>query len=256
MEVTIDLFPGDYGTFHEILGQDSITVLGRPATRWVLVAPDGRTYQYVVQMGDVAEFGPTLVARTTGAPEDLDLAMAVLDKMVVRMTMADPPPGASSAEPYIDGQPIAAEATEDDFRLELAVDQDRYRAGQPILAEVTLTHLGGEPVLISGSGHSLIGTTVRQLDGPIYPGMAFTTDCVAYDIGPGAPMRSAFGKSGSFDGDEPLAEWYEAYFRDPLLRLPPGRWELVAATSFTVGDDCGSGREVSLRTTVEIVVEP
>lgn len=257
VELTIEVIDSSYGTVYEIVALDSITVLDRPAGRWIIDTPQGRLYEYEVALGDPSsESGPTLVARTS-APEDLDLAMAVLDELMARITMADPPPGASSDQPYLAASPASAEATEADFRLELTVEQDRYRAGQPILADATLTYLGDGPVRLWGSGSALVGTTVRQLDGPIDPGMAFTTDCVAYEIDPDAPMHVEFGKSGGFDTDEPLADFYEAYFRDPLLRLPPGRWELVASASFTVGgDDCGAGPGVSVRATVEIVVEP
>ena len=258
VEITLDVFGSAYGTVYEVVASDSVTVLDRPAGRWLIDEPAGRVYEYIVALGNpAADAGPTLVARTT-ASEDLDLAMAILDELVPRISMAAPPPGAESDDPYITAPPVSSQTTEGDFRLELRVSQERYRAGQPIVADATLSYLGDvETVRLFGSGTGILGTTVRQLDGPIDPGGASTTDCVAYEIGPGAPIRTSFGKSGGFDADDPLAEFYEAYFRDPLLRLPPGRWEVSAWAGFTVGgDDCGAGPSVALSATVEIVVEP
>jgi hypothetical protein len=258
VELVVELVPGEYGTFYEVVSSDSVMALDRPATRWILEVPDGRLYEYVIQLGEVSEFGPNLIARTTASPEDLDLAMAVLDELVPRISMAPAPPGAASDDPYITAPPVSSQTTEGDFRLELRVSQDRYRAGQPIVADATLSYLGdAETLRLWGSGMGVVFTTVRQLDGDIDPGLAMTTDCVAHEIGPDAPIHRPFDKSGSYGQDDPNLEFYEAYFRDPLLRLPPGRWEIRATASFTVGgDDCGAGPDGSLGTSVEIVVEP
>jgi hypothetical protein len=258
VEITVSLFPGDVGTFGEVVAWDSVTVMERPATRWILGDEAGRTYQYVIQLGPIAETGPTLVASTTAEPGDVDLAMAVLDGIVARMTLADPPPGATSDAAPITAPAVSATVDGDGFRLGLVVEQDRYRAGQPILADATLTWLGPAPsVRVFGSGSGIVFTGVRQLDGPVDPGMGATSDCVPYDIVADDPLVHAFGKSGGFGGDDPLAAWYEAYFRDPLLRLPPGRWEVWARASGTVGgEDCGDGPGLGLSVRVEIVVEP
>ena len=86
------------------------------------------------------------------------------------------------------------------------------------------------------------------MDGTIEHGWATTTDCRPHELAPGEPMRRPFAKSGSWSADDPSAEFYEAYFRDPLLRLPPGRWEITAVTGFTAGgDDCGDGQPAASR---------
>jgi hypothetical protein len=182
----------------------------------------------------------------------------VLDEMMERLTFAVAPPGASSENPPIEALSISMRDTTGDFRLDLVVEQDRYRAGQPIQANATLTYLGSAPsVTLWGSGTGILGIGARQLDGPIDPGGASTSDCVAYELTPDEPMRAETGKSGGFSADDPLADFYEAYFADPLLRLPAGLWEIAAGAGFTVGgDDCGAGESVSLTAPVEVTVEP
>ena len=258
VEITMTLVDGDYGTFEGVVGWETLTLIDRPATRWVVETDGVRRYEYVVQLGEIPETGPNLVVRTTAEPADLELAMAVLDELVPRISFAQPPPGATSDNPYITAPPASAEATEGDFRLELVVQQERYRAGQPIIADVALTYVGAQPsVTLWGSGTGVVGTRLRQLDGDISHGWTATTDCHAYEVEREVPLRRPFGKSGSFDADGPLATFYEAYFRDPLLRLPPGRWEITAVTGFTIGgDDCGVGPGGDLEVSVEIVVEP
>lgn len=260
VDLSIRIFDGGYGiTSEEIVGEETLTLVNRPVTRWELAGPDGRTYQYVVLLGEISELGPNLVASThVGPGGDYELARAVLDGMMDRLTFAVPPPGAVSQNPPIEAASISATDAMGDFRLDLVVEQDRYRAGQPIQANATLTYLGTDPsVTLWGSGTGILGIGARQLDGPIDPGGASTTDCVAYELTPDEPMRAEAGKSGGFSADDPLAAFYEAYFADPLLRLPPGRWEISAWASFTAGgDDCGAGNSVALTAPVEITVEP
>jgi hypothetical protein len=258
VEITLEVVEGDYGKLAGRDAWETLTLVGRPATRWLVDNGGERTYEYVIQLGETAESGPHLVARTVMAGEDMDVTMAVLDRLVRLISFAPAPPGASSTRAAISAPPVSAEATEGDFRLELDVQQERYRAGQPVIADITLSYLGDETsVDLWGSGLGVVGSRLRQLDGSIEHGWATTTDCRPHPITPGEPLHKPFAKSGSFSPDEPLAEFYEAYFADPLLRLPPGRWELTAVTGFTVGGgDCGEGPSIDLEVSVEVVVEP
>ncbi|MDQ3691298.1 MAG: hypothetical protein M3406_14960 [Chloroflexota bacterium] len=259
IDISITVLDGDYGSFNEIVGAETLTLMGRPVTRWELEDEGGRTYQYIVLLGEISELGPNLVASTHVGPEsNYELARAVLDGMMERLTFAVPPPGAASQNPPIEATSISATDAMGEFRLDHVVEQDRYRAGQPIQANATLTYLGTDPSVTQwGSGTGIVGIRIRQLDGPIDPGGASTTDCIAYELTPDEPMRVQFGKSGSFADDDPLAEFYGAYFADPLLRLPPGRWEISAWASFTAGgDDCGANSSIYLTAPVEITVEP
>jgi hypothetical protein len=100
-------------------------------------------------------------------------------------------------------------------------------------------------------------TTVRQLDGAIDPGFAMTTDCRPHEVERNTPLHVPFTKVGSFSGDDPLASFYDAYFRDALLRLPPGRYEVQATAQFLLGGEgCVGATDISLQTSVEILVEP
>jgi hypothetical protein len=259
VEITVGITEGDSTTMGEVLGFETLTLLQRPATRREIAGPDGPIYQYVVYLGGTDVGGPNLVATThAGASDDHQLAKAILDEMMGRITMSAPPPGASSTNPPIQAEPISTTDTDGDFRLELVVEQDRYRAGQPIVADAILTYLGPEAELtLRGSGTGLIGFGIGQVDGPIHVNPVFTTDCAPHQISRDAPLWVEFAKSGSLSNDDPNYAFYTGYLADGLLRLPPGRWRITAGAGFTAGgDDCGAGDAVSLTTTVEILVEP
>lgn len=251
VEIVVDIRPGSFGwVYEDPTSWDSITLFDRPGTRYVV----GDTYAYSVQLGDLPDQGPTFSASTGADP----LSRAVLDQLMARMSFSTPPPGAESDLPDIVAPPATAEGEANGLRLELTVDQERYRAGQPILADATLTYLGpDDSIRIWGSSMGPVFTGVRQLDGPIDPGGASTSDCVARELIRGEPLREAFSKSGSFADDDPLADFYRAYFGDALLRLPPGRWQITATAAGTLGgEDCGAGPGLDLSVSVEIVVEP
>jgi hypothetical protein len=257
VEVSISVVDSGHGTFRDVVGLETLTLLDRPATRWELENADGRVYQYIVQLGETAEAGPNLVASTHVLEAgQYELAKAVLDGMMERIGNASAPPGASSSNPPIEDDPVTATDSAGDFRLDFTAEQDRYRAGQPILADAVLTYLGDAPVAVWGSGMGIVGFSLRQIDGPLDPGGAATTDCVRNEVSPERPMWVEFVKSGSFSGGDPNAALYEAYFTDHLLRLPPGRYEVTAGAGGSIGDDCGAGEPLSLETRVEITVEP
>ncbi|MFN2483478.1 MAG: hypothetical protein ABR509_00880 [Candidatus Limnocylindria bacterium] len=151
--------------------------------------------------------------------------------------------------------PLGDSDEERSFRLDFQVDRERYVAGEPINAHAVLTYLGPDTVTLRGPGTGLIGFGVDQLDGPITIFSASTTDCAPHVLEAGRPMIQPFQKSGGFSPDDPNVEFFEAYFRDPVLRLPSGSWELVAGAGFYIGD-CGPGDvQVSLTTSVRIEVE-
>lgn len=248
--ITISIIEGSYGTYQEVSSWDSITLFEHPGSRWII----GDGYQYVVSLGDVPDFGPTLLASTGSDP----LSRAVLDQLMLRTSFSTPPPGAVSDEPDISAHPVSSEARNGDFLIQLTVEQDRYRAGQPILADAWLTYTGAEDrETLWGSGMGVLFTTVRQVDGAIDPGFAMTTDCVPHEVERNTPLHVPFTKVGSFSGEDPLASFYDAYFRDALLRLPPGRYEVQATAQFLLGGEgCVGATDISLQTSVEILVEP
>ena len=223
VEITVDIGDSDYDLISEAVGWETLTLFDRPATRWLRAVGGMMRYEYIVDLDGNPESGPNLVARTVATDDDLGLAMAVLDRLVETISFAQPPPGASSPNPPISAEPISAEAAEGNFHLELLVQQGRYRAGQPIIADLTLTYLGPEPTMtLWGSGMGVIGARLRQID---------RTSSMAGRRRPTAgPTRSRAQSrcGGSFPRRAPttprirMPRSTRCYFQDPLLRFPAG----------------------------------
>ena len=143
------------------------------------------------------------------------------------------------------------------FRLEFEVERARYTAGEPIDAHATLTYLGDAPAIEArGSGSGLVAFSVKQVDGDVEVGPAMTDDCAQYRLVADEPVLIPFEKSGGFSPDDPNADFFETFFADPVLRLPPGTWELTAAADFYVGDCGAANPQVTAQTSLRIVVEP
>jgi hypothetical protein len=151
-------------------------------------------------------------------------------------------------------QPIQAEAADGEFRLVLKAASARSAFGAPIALVTELHYVGREPkVQLAGSGSGLVIVSMSQLDGPLEIGGAATADCQRYVIAPGLPMVRPYVKAGGWDGDDPNAAFYRAFFADPLLRLPRGTWRFFATGEFYIGDCPGPLHK--LNATLDLVVE-
>jgi len=158
--------------------------------------------------------------------------------------------------PALAGDPVNASDTDGVFTLLLEAEQDRYRAGQPLGIDASLTYSGPDDEITAlGSGSGLIGFSVQRTSPAITISAVSTSDCRPYQLTRDAPVAYPFIKSGGFSADDPQASFYEAYFADEQLRLPAGEWTISAGGSFYSGGDCGDDLH-ELTASVTIIVEP
>jgi hypothetical protein len=146
--------------------------------------------------------------------------------------------------------PMARDADES-FELLLQVGSTRYTANQPIDLSATLAYLGPEAGIdLAGSGSGLISFSAKQLDGRLQIGGAQTSDCKAYRLNRGQPLEVPYMKSGAWSNDDPDAAFYQAFFKDPVFRLPPGRWQIFATAEFyekeCPGESHGLGADLTI----------
>lgn len=153
-----------------------------------------------------------------------------------------------------EAQPPVEERTQDEaFELVLRLPRLSWTEGEPIEAEATLTYRGPQPVIrVFGSGSGLVLFALAQVGGVIQIGPAATADCVPRVLERGVPLVVPYKKSGGFSATDPNAAWYRAFFADPLLRLPEGRWELSALAEGYTGAGCG---DVSHRLSVSVELD-
>jgi hypothetical protein len=145
--------------------------------------------------------------------------------------------GCAPAEPEpIDG-PTEAAASDGPFSLVATLPRLDWTAGEPIEIDVAIAYAGAGQATVAGSGGGLAALGVRSPDGRIDTGVAMQSDCARYHLAPG-PNPVEAGKSGGWDGNDPNAAWYEAFFARPGLFLPAGDWVLVVEATFAE-EDCG-----------------
>jgi hypothetical protein len=130
------------------------------------------------------------------------------------------------------GGPIVVEGRQDGFLLSLRVSGDTVDAGAPIGIDAILTWDGpAVRATVWASGSGVVSFGLRQLDGDIALGGAMTADCAVHEFDRLTPVAIPFRKSGGFSEDDPNADFYRAFFADPILRLPAGRWRVSAIAS-------------------------
>lgn len=134
---------------------------------------------------------------------------------------------------FPDSDRLEARDADDTFELVLRVGSTRYPANQPIDAVATLSYLGPDAGMgLVGSGSGLIQFSAKQLDGRLDIAGAGHLDCKPYRIDKGGPLVVPYEKSGGWSADNPDAAFYEAFFKDPIFRLPRGTWRISAAAGF------------------------
>ena len=163
--------------------------------------------------------------------------------------------GQSPAPTTRTGQPVFVEGRDADFALAMQIGSDVVDAGAPVDVAAILTWEGANPTAtIWASGSGPVSFRLGQIDGTIALGGAMTADCATHDYTRLAPVAVPFRKSGGFSADDPNAGFYRAFFADPVLRLPAGRWRVTAnLNGFLVPCEMNAP-EVDLTLQAEILV--
>ncbi|MBA2381029.1 MAG: hypothetical protein H0V73_02870 [Chloroflexi bacterium] len=123
---------------------------------------------------------------------------------------------------------IGGRAEAQGFVLEVHLPSDTYAVTDtiPVLTTVTWT---GEPGKgqIWGSGTGPVTFAFQEIGGTKrVMGGAMTADCGMTEFPSGAAVSVPFRKSGGWAGEDPNSAFYQAWFKDPLLHLPAGHWQV------------------------------
>jgi hypothetical protein len=161
-----------------------------------------------------------------------------------------PSPEASAAPGPVDA------ARNDSFALEIATPRDHYASTEAIAIDTTITYLGPRDQIVASSEFpALVTFGLEQIGGDLdMPGGSSDTMCETLAVTAREPLAVRFGKSGAYSDSDPMAGFWDAYFTDPQLHLPPGRWRVSASLRAWTTPDC-SGRLESLDAAVTFVVE-
>jgi hypothetical protein len=154
------------------------------------------------------------------------VSTALAAALVVAMAGCSSP--APSSPSTGGSQPIDARVESNGFVLRVALPSATYDSADPIPVETTITWVGPAPIgriWGSGSGPAFfafkeVGGAGREMSGPV------TADCAVHDFPAGVPVAIPLRKGASWTDKDPNAAFYRAWSQDPVLRLPPGTWQL------------------------------
>lgn len=134
--------------------------------------------------------------------------------------------GACDATPAPSAAP-GGRAMANGFVLETSLPKDVWAPDEAIDVRTTLTYVGPEDAAgVWGSGSGLVSFVLAEVGGTKSVGGAARSDCRPYRFARGVATDIPFAKSGGWSADDPNAAFYQAFFADRLLHLPPGRWSL------------------------------
>jgi hypothetical protein len=159
----------------------------------------------------------------------------VLGVFIGLQLVGAPPPGGPAPSP----EAVWASVESGDFRLTITAPRATWDSDEVIEVEATLEYLGDEEVVsLWGSGAGVVNFGLVEESGDRRMDPVWEADCGPHEITPDEPLGFPFTKSGSYSEDDPDADFWEAYFADPELRLPAGEWQVFAQASFDPGETC------------------
>jgi hypothetical protein len=155
----------------------------------------------------------------------------------------------SSEAPF----PAVSTARDGRFQLQLQAPRATYRPADAIEAVAFVTYLGPTARDDVFHGGSLVGFRIAEIGGRRTMGGGMDMPCLQTPMNVGEPVAFEFQKSGAI-AEDPAEGFDRAWYEEPVLRLPPGRWQIVAHL-LAYFDECG-GEEHQLETSIEVVVAP
>ena len=199
--------------------------------------PDGRS----AAQDPTPWLRPALMLATAAAA--VVLVVFVVGQLPDRSTGgATPSPSAAAG--------VSASARNGDFVLTLSSPRSTWTTEEAIAITATLSYDGDEPEVEIGGGGGPVVFSLAQLEGgDAVLGGGQDLPCLRYSLGPDAPLVWPFQKAGAVDGEPPFDL---AFFQDPELHLPPGRWEVRAVLQY--GDsDCGDVQELAVSIRLDVL---
>jgi hypothetical protein len=146
------------------------------------------------------------------------------------------------------------EARDEMFDLTIETAGTQAIADEPIDIATTLRYIGEDAhatVVSHGGGPVSFG--VEQLDGPVDNGPEWDASAAPFTYDRGDVQDIPFQKSGGWDGDDPMAGFWRAWFADPELRLPPGRYRITAHLDYRAPGDDGSAQSLEAAVLIEVL---
>jgi hypothetical protein len=159
----------------------------------------------------------------------------------------------SSSAPVPPGEGNAwAHNNDGTFEINIFTDKQDYKEGEPVICHATVEYVGeGEGVTIYSSD-PLVYFTLKG--GKYFNGdYMVSLVCITTQFKKGKPVTYEFQKSGGWGSDDPNADFYEQFYSEKQLILPPG--DYIITTTLNGSLDKEESSEYSLSAALSIRVE-
>ena len=161
--------------------------------------------------------------------------------------------GCGASQPSPDGPiPVVATARDAKFQITLATPSSTFLTDEPVRPVAEVTYLGPGNVTVYHAA-SMVGFRIAEVGGRRTMGGGMDLPCLQTPMAAGQRLPFEFQKGGAV-ADNPAEGFDRAWYEEPELRLPPGRWQITAYLSASLGD-CGGERH-ELETSIEVLVAP
>lgn len=137
------------------------------------------------------------------------------------------------------------------FRLSLYLANKQLWANEPIDIYSTLEFIGDTDTVTIWHGNPYIIYTLYDDQGVCYTNAIIQTVLESTTITKGDLMTFNFQKSGGWSTDDPNAEYWEAFYSDPELKLPKGKYTLSVGCAFGLSEE-GQDYHSNIETEFEV----
>jgi hypothetical protein len=148
------------------------------------------------------------------------------------------------------GAAVTATAEDTNFRLTLTTPHGSYATTDAIEPVASLTYLGPLPTTTVHHAMYPIGFRIEEVGGVRTMAGGMRQPCGSTELTKGIATDIPFAKAGS--PDNPSDGFDQAWYEDPVLRLPEGSWRIIAYLDVQIGGDSCGGEPHKL--TVENVI--
>jgi hypothetical protein len=138
------------------------------------------------------------------------------------------------------GASVSETVTDGSYQLVVTLSPGSRRATDALDVQATLTYLGPEATtVVTASDLGLVSFSFQQLDGSLRMDPVSRLMCSSpTTLTRREPATFRPVKSIAYVGEDPNAEFYRAWYEDPVLHLPRGRWQIVAQSTIYDGTTC------------------
>jgi len=141
---------------------------------------------------------------------------------------------------------------DDKFRLKLFINGTEFKSTDKIDIYATLEYIGDEDEIKICHSDPYFDFVITDHKG-FNTGGVFASVLKYTVLKKGEVKKIPYCKSGSYSGDDPNAEFWDAFYAEEDLYLPKGEYTISGICSFTIGDE-PKGNEYSKAVKAQIKV--